>query len=69
MADKRFNIKDLLEPIEVTLNIPLFLSEKGQFDEEEAENTRSIVSVRIYLERAISRIKCTKSLPMLCPYL
>ena len=32
MADKRFNIKDLLDPIEVTLNIPHSLSEKGQFD-------------------------------------
>ena len=32
MADKGFNIKDLLDQIEVTLNTPSFLSEKGQFD-------------------------------------
>ena len=37
MADKGFNIKDLLDQIEVTLNTPSFLSEKGQFDEEELE--------------------------------
>ena len=30
MADKGFNIKDLLDQIEVTLNTPPFLSEKGQ---------------------------------------
>ena len=29
MADKGLNIKDLLDPNEVTLNIPPFLSEKG----------------------------------------
>ena len=37
MADKGFNIKDLLEPIGVTLNIPPFLSDKAQFNEEEVE--------------------------------
>ena len=51
MADKGFNIIDLLDP-----NEP-FLSEKGQFDEEEVETTQSIASVRIHVERAISRIK------------
>ena len=39
MADKGFNIKDVMEPIGMTLNIPPFLSDKAQFNEEEAEHT------------------------------
>ena len=50
MADKGFNIKDLLEPIGVTLIIPPLLSDKGQFDGGEDENTQSIASVRIHVE-------------------
>ncbi|KAL9956114.1 hypothetical protein ACROYT_G037543 [Oculina patagonica] len=67
MADKGFNIKDLLDPIEVTLNIPSFLSDKGQFDEEEVENTQSVASVRIHEERAISRIKMYKIITNVVP--
>lgn len=67
MADKGFNIKDLLDPIEVTLNIPPFLSDKGQFDEEEVENTQSVASVRIHVERAISRIKMYKIITNVVP--
>ena len=54
------NIKDLLEPIGVTLNIPPFLSDKAQINEEEVENTQSVASVRIHVETAISRIKMYK---------
>ena len=54
------NIKDLLEPIGVTLNIPLFLSDKAQINEEEVENTQSVASVCIHVETAISRIKMYK---------
>lgn len=67
MADKGFNIKDLLDPIEVTLNIPPFLSDKGQFDEEEVENTQSVASDRIHVERAISRIKMYKIITNVVP--
>lgn len=67
MADKGFNIKVLLDPIEVTLNIPPFLSDKGQFGEEEVENTQSIASVRIHVERAISRIKMYKIISNVVP--
>ena len=67
MADKGFNIKDLLDPIEVTLNTPPFLSEEGQFDEEEVETTQSIASVRIHVERAISRIKMYKIINNIVP--
>ena len=67
MADKGFNIKDLLEPIGVTLNIPPFLSDKAQFNEEEVENTQSVASVRIHVERAISRIKMYKIITNVVP--
>ena len=45
MADKGFNIKDLLEPTGVTLNILLFLSDKVQFNEGDVGNTQSVTSV------------------------
>lgn len=61
MADKGFNIIDLLDP-----NEP-FLSEKGQFDEEEVETTQCIASVRIHVERAISRIKMYKIINNVVP--
>ena len=73
MADKGFNIKDLLEPIGVTLNIPPFLSDKGQFDGGKVtqihnqSNTQSIASVRIHVERAISRIKMYKIISNVVP--
>lgn len=67
MADKGFNIKGLLVQIEVTLNTPPSLSEKGQFDEEEVETTQSVASVRIHVERAISRIKMYKSINNVVP--
>lgn len=67
IADKGFNIKDLLDQIEVTLNTPPFLSEKGQFDEEEVETTQSVASVRIHVERAISRIKMYKIINNVAP--
>ena len=44
MADKGFNIKDLLEPTGVTLNIPLFLSHKAQFNEEDVGNKYTVSS-------------------------
>ena len=61
LADKGFNIIDLLDP-----NEP-FLSEKGQFDEEEVETTQCIASVRIHVERAISRIKMYKIINNVVP--
>ena len=67
MEDKGFHIKDLLEPIGVTLNIPPFLSDKAQVNEEEVENTQSVASVRIHVERAISRIKMYKIITNVVP--
>ena len=56
MADKGFEIADDL-PKGVELNIPSFLRGKDHLSVEEEIETRKIASVRIHVERTISRIK------------
>ena len=58
MADKGFNIMDLLDDKGITLNIPPKLTDSsGQLSENDRVETRRIASVRIHVERAIGRIK------------
>ena len=57
MADRGFDIQDLLVSKKVTLNIPPFLSLRKQLTAQEVESTRRIVAVRIHVERAIGRVK------------
>ena len=58
MADRGFDIHDLLLPKHVTLNIPPFLGQgRTQFTAKEVDDTRSIASLRIHVERAIARVK------------
>ena len=57
MADRGFNIKDLLQKIDVGFNIPPFLNGKQQFSADEVQERRRIASSRIIVERAIVRIK------------
>ena len=57
MADKGFDIQDLLVTKKVILNIPSFLREKEQLSLAEEAETRRIASVRIHVERAIESIK------------
>ena len=57
MADRGFDIDDLLCGMQVGLNHPPFLSGKDQLDEEEVIETRRIASLCIYVERAIERVK------------
>ena len=57
MADKGFTIRDLLDQIGVKLNIPIFLEDKAQFTAEEVIFNQRIASVRIHVERYISRMK------------
>ena len=52
-----WKIQDDLAPMGVKLNIPPFLKGKGQFEEDELVETRSIAKFRIHVERAIERIK------------
>ncbi len=57
MADKGFDIDDLLQSQAIQLNHPPFLKGKEQFTEEEVIRTRRIASLRVHVERAIERIK------------
>ena len=58
MADRGFTISDLLEPMNVTLNIPPRVEDpSGQLTEHDRVETRHIASVRVHIERAIGRIK------------
>ena len=54
MADKGFNVADLLNAKSVTLNIPPKLTNlSGQFSEDDRVKTRRIASVRIHVERPL----------------
>ncbi|XP_062612902.1 uncharacterized protein LOC134274651 [Saccostrea cucullata] len=56
LADKGFTIHDQL-PQGVCLNIPAFLTSRGQFTQPEAELCYKIARARIHVERANERIK------------
>jgi hypothetical protein len=57
MADRGFNIQEMLAEKGVSVNVPPFMKESGQFDESEMLQTRRIASLRIHIERAMERIK------------
>ena len=57
MADKGFNISDLLVSKGSKLIIPPFLLDKGKFSKKNCVNTSTIAKARIHVERAIARIK------------
>ena len=54
LADKGFTIHDQL-PQGVCLNIPAFLSSKGQFTQKEAELCYKIARARIHVEQQMKR--------------
>ena len=56
MVDKGFNIADILDTNGMKLTIPPRKT-SSQFTESELLETRRIASLRIYVERAIGRIK------------
>lgn len=58
MADRGFDIQDLLASKKVTLFIPpKRQSTSEQFSKEDCFSTMRIANVRIHIERAIRRIK------------
>ena len=57
MADRGFEIQDLLTSMKVYLNIPPFVRSKDQLNPDEEDEIREIASVRIHVERAIERVK------------
>ena len=56
MADKGFTIEDVL-PLGISLNIPSFSGMSDQMTPEDVIKTQDIASLRIYWERAISKVK------------
>ena len=66
MADKGFNLGDLLAKRKAFLNIPPFLRKK-QFSMDEVQETRRIAKVRIHVERAIGRVKQFRILDPVIP--
>ena len=67
MADKGFDIEELIKPIGVQLNIPAFLGDKSQLDVNEVNESQKIARVRIHVERAIERIKRYRQLKNIIP--
>ena len=57
MADKGFQIQDLLAPLGVRLNVPPFLNSKKQMPVADVLLIRKIAHLRIHMERAIGRVK------------
>ena len=57
MADKGFEIQDLLDPLGVKVNIPPFLGRQDQMPAADVIETQQIAAERIHVERAINKIK------------
>ena len=57
MADKGFDIQDLLVPSGMKLNIPPFRKKGEQFSGKDVENTQKIAKVQIHVKRLIDRFK------------
>lgn len=57
MADRGFNIQDMLLSKEVKLVIPPFTKGRAQFVKGKIEETSTIARARIHIERVIGRIK------------
>ena len=57
MADCGFTVDEELKQLKVDLNIPAFLGGRSQLTKAEVKESQTIASVRIHVERAISRIK------------
>ena len=59
MAEKGFNIADVLQRKGITLNVPP-RKYSNQLGDRERIETQRIASLRIHLERAFSRVKAFK---------
>ena len=57
LADRGFNIQELLLPRQVKLVIPPFLKKKTQFTIEDDTRTKQVANTRIHIERVIGRLK------------
>ena len=57
MADKGSDIEEDLKKIGIQFNIPPFLKEKPQCNENEVIRTQTIAKRRIHVERAIGKVR------------
>ncbi|PFX16519.1 Cubilin [Stylophora pistillata] len=57
MAEKGFDIEDLLREKGVELNIPQFLESLEQISAQDVQKTKTIACLRIHVERAMRRVK------------
>ena len=57
LADCGFTIKDQLDKLNISLNIPPFLKGRKQLKAEEVKEGRQIASLRIHVERTIGCVK------------
>lgn len=57
MADKGFDVQDILAPYGVRLTVPPFLSGQKQMAVGDVVKTKNIANVRVHVERAIGRVK------------
>ena len=68
LADRGFNIQELLLPYQVNLAIPPFLKKKKQFSLEDDARTKQVANARIHIERVIGKVKdsdiLTSELPL-----
>lgn len=62
MADKGFNIQDLLATHDVHVNIPTFLKKKNRFGPKTLARDRKVASKRVHIERHIGLVKSYKIL-------
>ena len=53
MADRGFNICEILGSVDASLEIPAFTKGKNQSPALEVEKTRTIANVRIHVEQVI----------------
>jgi len=62
MADKGFNIQDLLAPHDVQVNIPTFLKKRNRFTPKVLAKDRKIATKRVHIEQHIGLAKSYKIL-------
>ncbi|KAK6175897.1 hypothetical protein SNE40_014273 [Patella caerulea] len=67
MADRGFNIRDVLNSRKVDLIIPPFLAGREKLTPQEEALTKDIAKHRIHVERAIERIKKFRILQKIIP--
>ena len=57
MADRGFEMQDVLVPTQHFLNIPPFRDQSGKLSEKDVLSTQQIARVRIHVERVIAQVK------------